>query len=81
MFGAWWLFWLIFLLFLIAPTGYGWGYRKWGPPYPRYIQRRRAAAIGGSPTFNHQAWGFTGDFVWMVMIIGVFWACAALWWR
>lgn len=48
---------------------------------PRYIQRRRAIAAGGSTTFNHQAWGFGCDFVWLVMIVGVFWVCAAFWWR
>ena len=94
MMGSWWLLWMVFLfVFLVPPLGYGCGYRRWGPPYPRYIQRRRGqnpAATGGptaldgtgGPTaLDHQAWGLGGDFVWMVMLIGVFWACAALWWR
>lgn len=82
MMGSWWFFWMLFIfLFLVPPLGYGWGYRRWGLPYPRYIQRRRAAAMGGSGPFNHQAWGFGGDFVWMVLVIGVLWACAALWRR
>jgi hypothetical protein len=50
MMNASWMLWMIFiLLFLVSPIGYGWGYRKWGPPYPRYIQRRRgirAASCG-----------------------------------
>ncbi len=38
--------------------------------------------MGGLATFNHHAWSFGGDFVWMMMmIIGVFLACVALWWR
>ena len=78
-----WLFWMAFmLLFLVPPIGYGWGYRGWGPPYPRYIQRRRgqqAAAIGVSETFNHQSWGLGGDLVWAVILIGMIWATAALW--
>ena len=82
---SWWWLWMLFMfLFLASPIGYGWGYRGWGVPYPRYIQRRRgerAATTGGATTFNHQSWGWGGDFVWMVLLIGVMWACAALWWR
>jgi len=51
-------------LVLMPSLGYGWGYRGWGPPYPRYVQRRRAqrAAVGGgSASFDHQAWGWGGD--------------------
>ena len=85
MMGSWWILWMVFLcLFLLPPIGYGWGYRKWGPPYPRYIQRRRAlraAATGGSTTFDHHAWGWGGDFVWMVLFIGVFWFGMAMMWR
>ena len=82
MMGSWWWLWMVFIFIFLTPTlGYGWGYRRWGPPYPSYIQRRRAAALGSSATFNHQAWGFGGDLVWLVMVVGVIWACAALWWR
>ena len=42
--GSWFWLWVVFLfIFLLPPIGYGWGYRRWGPPYPRYIQRPRAA--------------------------------------
>ena len=84
MLGTWWLLWMVFIfIFLVPPIGYGWGYRKWGPPYPRYIQRRRAlrAAAGGSTAFDHHAWGWGGDFVWTVLLIGVFWFAIALLWR
>lgn len=82
MMGSWWWLWLIFIfLFLVPPLGYGWGYRRWGPPYPSYIQRRRGTAMSGSTNSNHQAWGFAGDFVWVVIIISVLWASAALFWR
>jgi hypothetical protein len=60
MMNPFWLLWLVFLfMFLVAPLGYGWGYRGWGPPYPRYVQRRRATqAAGGDPSsIDHQAWG------------------------
>jgi hypothetical protein len=82
----WWLLWMVFILiFLIPPIGYGWGYRGWGPPYPRYVQRRRAQrATNDSAGFNHQAWGLGGDVVWTVLLIGMFWllwAVAAPWWR
>lgn len=80
MMGSWWFLWVAFMfVFLVPPLGYGWGYRGWGTPYPRYIQRRRSAA--GDSTINHQAWGFGGDFVWLVMIIGLMWAFSFLLWR
>jgi len=57
-----WLLWMAFMfLFLVPSISYGWGYRKMGAPYPRYIQRRRgvrAATAGDLATFNHQAWGW-----------------------
>ncbi len=85
MMGSWWLLWVLFMLmFMATPIGYGWGYRGWGPPYPRYIQRRRAeraAAAPASPTFDHHAWGVGGDLLWAVLLIGVFWAGWALLWR
>ena len=56
MIGSWWFVWmLVMFLLLVPPMGYGWGYRGWGPPYPRYIQRRRgqrAVATGASVQFN-----------------------------
>ncbi len=82
---SWWLLWMISMLVLLVPSlSYGWGYRGWGPPYPRYIQRRRwerANASGDSATFNHQSWGVGGDLVWTVLFIGLFWAGTALMWR
>lgn len=79
----WWMWMVVMVLFWMLPMGYGWGYRGWGPPYPRYIQRRRgalAATSGGSATFNHHSWGLGGDFVWVVLFFGVLWAVASLWW-
>ena len=86
MIGSWWVFWMIFMfLFLVPPIGYGWGYRGWGPPYPRYIQRRRgqrAAANSATAQFDHHAWGWGGDFVWMVGIVGMVWLFwSVFWWR
>lgn len=82
---SWWLIVLMFLL-LVLPIGYGWGYRGWGVPYPTFIQRRRgkqgaAAVTGGSPDLDHQSWGWRGDFVWGVLLVGLLWACSSLWWR
>jgi hypothetical protein len=60
------------------------GLPQMGPPYPRYIQRRRAqraAAVGGSASFDHYSWGWGGDFVWMMLSIWMIWAVAALFWR
>jgi len=85
MIGTWWLVWICFMFFFfVTPVGYGWGYRRWGPPYPTYIQRRRglrATAMTGSISANHLAWGIVGDLVWMVLIISLVWAALALWWR
>jgi hypothetical protein len=85
MISTWWFLWMVVMfLFLVPPIGYGWGYRGWGPPYPRYIQRRRgeqAATMGGPMAFNHHSWGWGGDLVWMVLLCGVFWAAWGIWWR
>jgi hypothetical protein len=86
MMASWWYVWFVFMLFfIVSPIGYGWGYRGWGPPYPRYVQRARGAraiASGGGPaSFDHHSWGWGGDFVWMMVVIGVFWAGMVFWWR
>jgi hypothetical protein len=85
MMAAWWLFWMMFMFLLLVPSvTYGWGYRRWGPPYPRYIQRRRGMKVGAadrSVALGYQSWGWGGDFVWTVLLIGTVWACVALWWR
>jgi hypothetical protein len=84
---SWWFWWMIFMFFfLLWPVSYGWGYRGWGPPYPRYIQRRRhdaslAHAHSGSAVFDHHAWGWGGDVLWVVVTIGLIWAVTALLWR
>ena len=82
---TWWWLWLLFMfVFILSPMSYGWGYRRWGPPYPRYMQRRRgeraARDVGGVP-FDHHAWGWGGDFIWIVLILWIFWFGTALWWR
>lgn len=81
---SWWWFWLVFMfLFLLSPVSYGWVYRGWGPPYPRYFQRRRAeraaTAAGDLAPFDHLSWGWGGDLLWIMMMIWMFWAFVALW--
>jgi hypothetical protein len=83
MMNSWWWSWMVFMFFLpITPVGYGWGYRGWGPPYPSDVQRRRAlrAGSGGAAAFDHYSWGWGGDFVGLMLLIGVVWVCAAFWW-
>jgi hypothetical protein len=81
---SWVLWWIIFMVvFFATPLGYGWGYRRWGAPYPRYIQRRRgqrAAANANSEAFKHESWRWGGDLVWLAFVIGIVWLFWALWW-
>ena len=85
MISTWWILWMAFMfVFLVSPVGYGWSYRGWGPPYPRYIQRRRALRASftdSAAASRHHAWGWGGDFVWVVLLIGGGWAAAGLWLR
>jgi hypothetical protein len=76
---SWWWLWMVFLLVWMIPTGYGWGYRGWGPPYPRFVQRRRGPPIADadSPTPHHLSWGWGGDFVWTMFLIGMMWLLVA----
>ena len=82
---TWWWLWLAFVfIFVLSPVTYGWGYRNWGPPYPRYVQRRRhqrATDERLSSQVDHLAWGWAGDFIWMVLFIWIFWFLVATWWR
>jgi len=81
---SWWWIWMVFMVFvLIPPVSYGWGYRGWGPPYPRYIQRRRSerlTARGVAAPFKHESWGWGGDAVWMLSFIGLLWVLTAVLW-
>jgi len=92
MIGGWWLLCVAFMFLFLVPTiSYGWGFRGWGPPYPSYIQRRRALLApallarttsdsSDSIVFDHRAWGWVGDLVWVVFIVGVLAATASIWW-
>jgi hypothetical protein len=42
---------------------------------------RAAAATDGSSTFNHESWCRGGDLMWLVLVIGIFWALSGFWWR
>ena len=84
MMGSWWFLWMMLMFAFVLPLGYGWGYRGWGPPYPRYMQRRRAqraATLGGPGMFNHTSWGIGGDVVWMLLLVAIFWGGAIFWWH
>ena len=83
MIGTWWFYCLLLMLVVtLASVGYGWGYRGWGPPYPRYVQRRRhlRAHAAGSTAVTYQAWGWGGDFVWVAAVIGILWFTLSFWW-
>lgn len=72
------VFWLAFLfLCLLGPLGYGWGYRRWGMPYPRYIQQRRHdryVSESVASTRDHRAWGRGGDFIWLAFVFWTIWS-------
>lgn len=82
---SWWFLWMMFMVVLLVPSvGYGWGYRGWGPPYPRYIQRRRAqrASVGGGmASHNHEAWGWYGDLLWGMFFMVILCSVTVSWWR
>jgi len=80
--GWFWIWLLMMVVFLLPPIGYGWGYRGWGPPYPRYAQRRRSQRADlneQSLQINHQAWGIGGDIVWILFTVLMVWMFASLW--
>ena len=80
----WWM-WVAFLGLVVLPSLYGWRFRSWGPPLPTYLQRRRAArATAAGPTagavdtsnaaaFDHHAWGWGGDVLWLMLIAWLMW--------
>jgi hypothetical protein len=81
--GWWWISMVLIVLFFVSPVSYGWAFRGWGPPYPSYVQNRRkrhAVAIQGAPTFDHTAWGWKGDLVWLALLVGVICAFVLPWW-
>lgn len=82
---SFWILGLAVVFMVLAPSvSYGWAYRGWGPPYPRFVQQRRRAyaeARGPNGPVNHQAWGRAGDFVWVGLFIGVLWAFSGIWLR
>ncbi len=77
MWWLWWVIWTVFMISLLAPVGYGWGYRGWGPPVPTYVQRRRmqraAAPTADATSFNHAAWGWRGDLAWVFFVVAMAW--------
>lgn len=51
MYWYWWAWFAIIVFLIFVPLTYGWGYRGWGPPYPRSYSRyrHRRADLTGSP--------------------------------
>jgi hypothetical protein len=80
---AWW-FWMFVMFMVFMPVGYGWGYRGWGAPIPSYLQRRRmeaASAAGHPEARKHLAWGWRGDFIWVLLAIELILLIALFVWR
>ena len=60
MYWYWWA-WVGFVaLLVLVPLSYGWGYRRWGPPYPRYYYRRRQGVGGPAQDPRGGAWDRPG---------------------
>ena len=82
MMSSWWWLWMLLMFFMvITPIGYGWGYRGWGPPYPSYVQRRRHLKGGGTGagSFDYYSWGWGGDLMWLLFLVGIVWLPLAFW--
>lgn len=70
----WFLLWVVFVVLLFAlPLGYGWGYRRWGPPYPSWTAAAREQRARGMAT-----WGFIADLVWVVFLVAIIWLIIGL---
>ncbi len=71
----WWLWWwLMFVIVLfVLPLGYGWGYRRWGPPY---VSRRRATTQHPAP--ETATWGLLAALVWASFTVALIWLIAVL---
>jgi hypothetical protein len=88
----WHLWYFAMFTILIPVVAYGWGYRGWGPPFPRFIQRRRANVATGPSSataetmdgrytaFNPEGWGWVGDLVWFSFAIALFGVLSLNWW-
>ncbi|MDX1691488.1 MAG: hypothetical protein R3290_10735 [Acidimicrobiia bacterium] len=70
----WWFWWWLILLSIlfVLPIGYGWGYRRWGYPYPSWTARAREARAREAAT-----WGFLADFVWFMFLAFAVWLIVA----
>lgn len=78
----WLLIWILFVVVLLAiPVGYGWGYRGWGPPYPRYYNRRgrpTGAPAEAGIAYEDDDWGVLGDILWVIAAVAVVWLLLGL---
>lgn len=69
----WFVFWMLFVvILLLLPLSYGWGYRGWGPPYPRAYRRTPARAE------DEVTWGVLADVLWVIAVVALIWLVVAL---
>lgn len=76
----WFWIWLLFIFFLfLIPLWYGWGYKKWGPPYPWAYRRYRARGTTAAQLAPEQrGWGWAADLLWVILFLAVAWVVAGL---
>jgi hypothetical protein len=71
----WWFWWWPVSVILLPafPVGSGWGYRRWGPPYPSWTAAARERRAQPAAT-----WGLIADLVWVMFVVAAIWFIAAL---
>lgn len=78
----WWFWlWMFFVIvFVLIPLSYGWGYRRWGPPYLR--RTRSGSVVSVDPELSEperlDALERTDDMD--ADVVGWTWMMLAVWW-
>lgn len=85
---GWWWWWIGFIIvFILLPTGYGWGYRGWGPWYRRRgakarVRANRVRSPDGTDRLepgDDGGWGWLGIMLWIALLIAIGWAMGLFW--
>lgn len=85
----WWWAWIVLIvIFALLPLLFVWASRRSGPPYPRYVRRRRArtmAPVREDPyrqerrdeeareQAKEDAWTWLADLFWLGVLVALAW--------